>query len=95
LSLILGLFIFKWTRELAGIGAGLFALILYAFDPNILGHNHYVTTDLGIAAFVVFAFYYFLRFIKDPTWKNVFILGIFLSLVQLAKFSSILILPIF
>jgi hypothetical protein len=41
LSLLLGWFIFKWVRELAGISAGLFALILYAFDPNILGHNHW------------------------------------------------------
>lgn len=95
LSLVLGLFIFKWTRELAGITAGLFALTLYAFDPNILGHNHFVTTDLGIAAFIVFAFYYYLKFIKNPTWKNVAIAGLFLGLVQLAKFSSVLTFPIF
>jgi hypothetical protein len=95
LSLLLGLFIFKWTREIAGITAGLFALILYAFDPNILGHNHFVTTDLGIAAFIVFAFYYFLKFIKNPTWKNVAIAGLFLGLVQLAKFSSVLTFPVF
>lgn len=94
LSLILGLFIFKWTRELAGISAGLLALTLYAFDPNILGHNHFVTTDLGIAAFIVFAFYYYLKFIKNPTWKNVMLAGLFLGLVQLAKFSSVLIFPV-
>lgn len=95
LSLVFGLFIFKWTREMAGITAGLFALTLYAFDPNILGHNHFVTTDLGIAAFMTFSFYYFLKFIKEPTWKNVFIGGIFLGLVQLAKFSSVLLFPVF
>lgn len=95
LSIILGLFIFKWAKELAGISAGLFALALYAFDPNILGHNHFVTTDLGIAAFMTFSFYYFLRFIKDPTWKNVLVGGIFLGLLQLAKFNSITLFPIF
>ena len=95
LSLIFGLFIFKWTKELAGTIAGLFALILYAFDPNILGHNHFVTTDVGIAGFIMFSFYYFLRFIKDPTWKNVAIGGLFLALVQLTKFSSIMLFPIF
>jgi hypothetical protein len=94
LSLILGLFIFRWTRELAGTLAGLFALALYTFNPNILGHNHFVTTDIGIAAFIVFAFYYFSRFIKKPTWKNVFIFGLFLGLMQLAKFSSVLTFPI-
>ena len=94
LSLIFGLFIFKWVNELAGTLAGLFALTLYAFDPNVLGHNHFVTTDLGIAAFFTFSFYYFLKFIKNPTWKNVAISGLFLGLVQLAKFSSVLAFPI-
>ena len=95
LSLLLGLFIFKWVRELAGIPAGLFALAIYAFNPNILGHNHFVTTDLGIAAFMVFSFYYFLRFIKDPIWKNTLLGGLFLGLVLLAKFSSVLLFPIY
>lgn len=95
LALIFGLFIFKWGRELAGPTAGLFALTLYAFDPNVLGHNHFVTTDLGIAAFMCFSFYYFLRFIKKPTWKNMLVGGLFLGLVQLAKFSSITLFPIY
>jgi len=94
LSLVFGWFVFRWAREMTGIIGGLFALALYAFDPNVLGHNHFVTTDLGIAAFIVFAFYYFLKFIKNPGWKNVFIAGLFLGLVQLAKFSSVLIFPV-
>ena len=95
LSLLLGWFIFFWAKKLAGTIAGLFALALYAFDPNILGHNHFVTTDLGIAAFFTFAFYFFLKFIKDPTWKNTTIGGIFLGLLFLAKFSFLVALPIF
>jgi hypothetical protein len=95
LSLIFGLFIFKWGKELAGTLGGLLALTLYAFDPNILGHNHFVTTDLGIAGFMMLSFYYFLKFIKDPSWKNVAIGGFFLALVQLTKFSSIMLFPVF
>ncbi len=95
LSLLLGLFIFKWVKELAGVIAGLIAFIFYSFDPNILGHNHYVTTDIGVTAFIVFSFYYFLKFIKKPTWKNTFVGGIFLGLLHIAKFSSVLLLPIF
>ncbi|MFC1622968.1 ArnT family glycosyltransferase [Patescibacteria group bacterium] len=94
ISFILGLFIFKWVNEVAGILAGLLSFTIYSFDPNILGHNHYVTTDIGIAAFLTFLFYYFIRFLKKPTWKNVIIGGIFLGLAQLAKFSSITAFPI-
>ena len=95
LSILLGLFLFKWGKELAGLSAGLFVLLLYAFDPNILGHNHFVTTDIGIAAFLTFSFYYFLKFIKNPSWKNASLGGFFLGLLLVSKFSSILALPIF
>lgn len=94
ISVLLGLFLFKWGKEISGTLGGLFVLTLYAFDPNILGHNHYVTTDIGIAAFLTFAFYYFLKFIKNPTWKNVVIGGFFLGLVNLVKFSSLMAYPI-
>ncbi|EKE25494.1 MAG: hypothetical protein ACD_5C00139G0008 [uncultured bacterium] len=94
LSIILGLFLFKWGKELTGTLGGLFVLMLYAFDPNILGHNHYVTTDIGIAAFLTFAFYYILKFVKNPSWKNVFLAGLFLGLVNLTKFSSLMAYPI-
>ena len=90
LSLLLGFVIFTWARELFGAKAGLLALALYAFDPNILGHNHYVTTDLGIAAFSVFAFYFFTKYLKNPSWKMTVLAGIFLGLAQLAKFSAVL-----
>lgn len=95
LSLLLGLGIFIWTRELGGTLAGLFALTLYAADPNILAHNHYVTTDLGIAAFIFFAFYFFVRFLKNPNLENTITAGIFLGLAQLTKFSAVLLFPIF
>jgi len=92
---LLALFIFKWTWEISSLGAALLAFILFTYDPNILGHNHYVTTDLGIAASTTFVFYYFVKFLKDPIWKNVYWLAGFLALVQLTKFSSVLIFPVF
>ncbi|MFZ1654904.1 MAG: glycosyltransferase family 39 protein [Candidatus Moraniibacteriota bacterium] len=94
-SLLLGFFIFRWTKELAGTVAGLFAALLYFFDPNIIGHSHYVTTDIGIAAFMFFAFYFFVRFLKNPSPQNIFWSGLFLGLAQLAKFSAVLLFPIF
>lgn len=95
IAVLLGIFIFKWSKEISGTVAGLFALVLYAADPNILGHNHYVTTDLGIAAFIFISFYYFIRFLKNPTWKNVALAGLTLGLAQLAKFSGVLLFPLF
>lgn len=95
LAVLLGFFIFLWTRELAGTLAGLFALLLYTADPNIIGHNHLVTTDIGIAAFVFFSTYFFVRFLKNPSPQNIILSGVFLGLVQLAKFSAIILFPLF
>lgn len=95
ISVILGIGIFVWTRELSGTLAGLFALTLYAADPNIIAHNHYVTTDIGIAAFIFFSFYFFVRFLKKPNLENIVAAGIFLGLAELAKFSAVLLFPIF
>lgn len=94
-ALLLGLFIYRWTKELAGTVAGLFALLLYVADPNIIGHGHYVTTDIGIAAFIFISFYYFVRFLRNPSWTNVVVSGIALGLAELAKFSAVLLFPYF
>lgn len=95
IAILLGAFIYIWTKELAGTLAGLFALTLYAFDPNILAHDHYVTTDIGIAAFLFISTYFFVHFLKQPTAKNIALAGIFLGLAQLAKFSAVLLFPLF
>jgi len=95
IALLLGYMIFRWTRELGGTLAGLFALLLYAADPNIIGHSHYVTTDIGIAAFIFFSAYFFVRFLRNPSWKNILLSGIFLGLANLAKFSAVILFPLF
>ena len=94
-AVLLGIVLFLWTRELGGTLAGLLAVAFYAFDPNIIAHSHYVTTDIGIAAFIFFAFYFFIRFLKNPKAKNVFVAGIFLGLAELTKFSAVLLFPVF
>src|SRR5437879_5024325 len=41
---------FLWARDLFGPVAGIFALTLYAFCPNLLAHGMLVTTDVPVAA---------------------------------------------
>ena len=94
-ALLLGLFLFFWGRELGGALAGLIAAALFVLDPNTIAHGHYVTTDIGIAAFLFFAFYFFVHFLKRPSWKNVLLAGCFLGLAELTKFSAVLLFPIF
>ncbi|MBI2451303.1 MAG: glycosyltransferase family 39 protein [Parcubacteria group bacterium] len=95
LTLLLGFFVFKWTRGLFGDKAGLIALFLYALSPTIIAHGRFVTTDAGAAAGIFIASYFFVKFIRHQTGKNLIWAGITLGLAQLAKFSVFLLFPLF
>ncbi|MFA6376372.1 MAG: glycosyltransferase family 39 protein [Candidatus Paceibacterota bacterium] len=93
--LLLGFFLFKWTRELFGNVAGLLALFLLAFSPTFLAHGHLVTTDVAAALGAFVATYYFVKCLKNPSWKNIIISGVALGIAELLKFSMILLFPMF
>lgn len=94
-GILLCFMVYLWTRELAGASAGFFALLLIAADPNMLGHSHYVTTDVGIAAFIFISAYFFVRFLKNPSGANILLAGIFLGIAELTKFSAVILFPLF
>jgi len=93
--ILLGFYIFKWAKELFGNKAALLALFLFSFSPTFLAHGRLVTTDIGAAAGVFIATYYFLKALHKPTKKNIIFSGISFGLAELCKFSVILLVPFF
>ncbi|MFH1462448.1 MAG: glycosyltransferase family 39 protein [bacterium] len=93
--ILLGFYVFKWTRELFGNCAALLALFLFSFSPTLIAHGRLVTTDVGAAASIFIATYYFLKALKAPSKKNIVLAGAFFGIAQLCKFSAILLLPFF
>lgn len=93
--LLLGFYIFRWTRELFGNNASLLALFLFSFSPTFLAHGRLVTTDVAAAFGVFFATYYFIKFLKNSSLRNLFLAGMALGIAELLKFSLILLLPFF
>jgi len=91
--ILLGFFLFKWSRELFGNKAGILTLFLFSFSPTLLAHGRLVTTDIGAATGILIATYYFIKALKNPIAKNIIISGIALGLAELCKFSAILLLP--
>ncbi|MFF4802921.1 ArnT family glycosyltransferase [Streptomyces sp. NPDC001351] len=53
LTLLFGLVVFAFARELAGTVAGLAALALYAFSPDVIAHGSLATLDVPAAGFVL------------------------------------------
>jgi len=95
IMLLLGIYVFKWTRELAGPVTALLATFLYSFSPTFIAHGRFVTTDVGAAAAVFIASYYFVRWLKNPSAKNLIAAGLVFGIAQLAKFSVFLLVILF
>lgn len=55
LTLLFGLVVFGFARELAGAAGGLVALALFAFSPNLIAHGSLATLDVPAAGFVLTA----------------------------------------
>jgi hypothetical protein len=53
LTLLFGLVVFAFGRELAGAVGGLGALTLYAFSPDVVAHGSLATLDVPAAGFVL------------------------------------------
>lgn len=94
-GLLLGLVVFCWAAELYGYPAGLFALALYVFEPNLTAHSQLVTTDLYAALFITLALYAFWRFLARPGWGRLTASAVALGLAQVAKYSAAYLYPVF
>lgn len=93
LSLILGLLVFNWARTLYGDYSGLFALFLFAFEPNIIAHSRLTTNDLLITLFVFATVYQFWCYFRSPSLKSLILTGMLFGFALISKFSAIMLFP--
>ncbi|RJP24877.1 MAG: phospholipid carrier-dependent glycosyltransferase [Candidatus Abyssobacteria bacterium SURF_5] len=89
-SLILGLLIFVWARDLFGAEGGLAALALYVFNSNILAHSSLITTDIIYACFSLLTLYFFWKFLCDGGSRWILACGLSMGLSLLAKYSAVI-----
>jgi hypothetical protein len=93
ITILLALMVFLAARELFGVGAGLIALSLIAFDPTLLAHSALMTTDAGGACFMFASVYAFYRYAKSPSSIRLMLAGLAVGLALASKHSSVLIFP--
>ncbi len=84
-SLWAGWVCYRWAARLFGFGAGLVALVMWCFCPNVLAWGATVMPDVPAAAMGVTAGYCFWRWLREPTWPNAALAGLTLGLVELVK----------
>jgi len=92
-ALALGLLIYFAAEEMFGFVAGLFALALFVFDPNVLGNGAMVTTDVGAACCFMAAMYSFYRFCRKPSGVRLGVAGVALGVALSAKYTGIFLVP--
>lgn len=95
LTALFALFLFLWTKKRSDKRTAYIALLLFAFSPTILAHAPLVTTDIAAMIGFFLGILFFVRFLESPSWKNVVIAGIAFGIIQLLKFSLLLLIPLY
>jgi predicted membrane-bound dolichyl-phosphate-mannose-protein mannosyltransferase len=94
-TLLFGVALAAWTRRRFGAPAALAALFFFAFDPNIIAHSRYVTTDMVATVFIFLACVLWAEFLEETRTRYLILAGIALGLALVSKFSAAILLPIF
>jgi hypothetical protein len=94
LSVLLGMSIFWWARELYGFEGALLSLTLFCFSPTILANSRLVTTDLGLAFFLFIFYFSFWNLLRSPSIKRIIVAGLCLGLALGSKHLALLLIPI-
>ena len=92
-TLGLALLVFLAAREMFGTGAGFIALGLLVFDPNLLAHGAYVTTDVGLTFGMFATIYAFYRYVKSPSIWRLVLIGLAAGVALATKHTGILVFP--
>lgn len=89
----LSVMVFLMGSRLFGQSAGLLALALVVFEPNVLANSDLVTTDVGVACFFLATIYCFYRYARQPSVIGLLLTGLAAGLTLSAKHSGILLAP--
>lgn len=93
-GLLMSVLVFSWARDLWGPAAGLFALALCTFDPNLVANSTLITSDVAAAALILGTVYGLWRYRRYGGWRNASLTFVCFALAFTAKFSAILLVPI-
>src|SRR5204863_3066269 len=94
LPLLLAIVIFAWAGEVWGWWGGVVGAGLFAFDPNFIAHGGLITTDVGVAALMTAAVYFFWRCSRNASAINIVVFCVFCGLAMIAKLYGVLLTPI-
>ena len=94
LTTLCALLVYLAGSKLWGPKAGLIGLALFAFNPSVLAHGPLAALDAGVSCFFFAAALAFLALLERPSAFRAVIAGVAFGLANLAKFTSLTLVPI-
>lgn len=95
LTLAAGLVLALWTRSQFGQTAGLLALGFFVFDPAVLAHGRYITSDICITLFAFAACLAWGSYLVKGGRRRLAAAGLVLGLALISKFSAVFLVLVF
>ncbi|MEP0815177.1 MAG: glycosyltransferase family 39 protein [bacterium] len=92
LSSLMCVFVFLFARSIYNEKAGILALFIFAFEPNIIAHASLANSDVPVAMMVLATLYFAHRYLFTLLPRHYILMLVFGSLAVITKFSA-LILP--
>jgi hypothetical protein len=95
LGLLVGAAVYAWAGRLYGAGAGLLALVLYVFSPDVLAFARLATTDFPAAGFLFLSVFSLFTFLERPSVGRMGLTGMALGLALASRQTSLILLLVF
>lgn len=93
LTLLFGLVVFAFARELVGPLGGVLALALYAFSPDLIAHGSLATPDVPVAGFLLTSVWLVWRARRRP-WLYLPLAAAALGAALATKMNALAALPV-
>ncbi len=95
IGLLLGVFIYLFTKDIFGSSGALLALLLFVASPNFIVHSSLITTDVANTCFYFSTFYLLWKFFNGKNSKYLYMAGISFGLALVSKYNSLIMIPVF
>jgi hypothetical protein len=89
-----GVLLQRWSTRLWGERAGVLALLLWLFCPNLQAHGRLATLDVPVTVAVLAAFYALHRYAMAPSAARLALAAGLAGVAVLTKFTALLTLPV-
>lgn len=92
---VMGIFLYRWSARMGGPWAGVLALFLMAFEPNLLTHSRIAAWDMLCTATMFIAAYFVWSWLEASgvSWRRAILSGLALGLAFISKYTALILIP--